>query len=352
MPTEAAEDPIYDVYQEMFGGDDNLEAEATAETAEAEDVAVDTEQPDEPEDGSPYTDDEDESEAVEEDASDDEGEPPGAADATDVVEVSEDDVIRLPDGSEVKIGEAALRQADYTRKTQELADQRRELEQTQEEIQQQQQVLDNFSEAYRERPVDLFTQMIGQSQDPTLFTAHLLKSLADAQKLDPEFVKTFGIKEGPVAEAADRAQSEDRLSKLEQELEQERTAKQEQERKQQVVQTFQRQWSNVVESAGLQFESTEQETAQLREVLQYAVDNEITNLEKAYAAFSWEREQQQRQEHAESEQAAKAAKTTQKKRAAQAMSPRSAAPQRSAKPKPVSDDDAIGQALDELLARG
>lgn len=355
MTTETADNPIADVYAQMFEGVDTPDLEATAETAEVEDGIepdeIDDEQPADQEGGT-FEDTDDESEADEEDTSDDEGEGTGAAGATDVVEVSEDDVIRLPNGDEVSVKEAALRQADYTRKTQELAEKRRELEQAEDEIQQRQEVLDNFSKAYQERPVDLFTQLIGQSQDPTLFAARLLKSLADAEKLDPEFVETFGIKTGQVAETAERAQSEDRISKLEERLEREEQTKAELARKEQVVAQFQTQWSNVVERHGLTFESVEQEQTHLREALQYAVDNEITNLEKAYAAFAWEREQQQRQEHAESEQAAKAAKTTQKKRAAQAITPRSASAQRSPKPKPANDDEAIGQAFDELLSRG
>ena len=297
--------------------DDNVEGETEVEDAEDGDTDEDHEQPEES----------------------DEEDPEGP------VELDDEAKVRLKDGTEVTLAElreGALRRDDYTRKTQELADQRRELEEQREKI-------DRFTSAFDDDPVGVLEKLVTSQKQPTHAVAHLLKGLADSGVLEEDFVRTFIPEGGAVRQKAGEAAEQDRLSKIEQQLEQRQREERQQLERQETIATFERQWTSAVEKAGLKFESAEQEQELLREVLQYGVDNEITNIEAAYAAYAWNNDLPRGGQKRQRDEG-KTEKARQKKKATGAITRRSAGSGRTVKPRPASDEEAISEAWDEVMA--
>lgn len=301
----------------------------------------------------PTDDDNVEGEAEVEDAEDGDGEEPDTEDSEDddgddeessePAALSDDTEVTLEDGSTVtvkELREGALRRDDYTRKTQQLAEERKELEQQREKI-------DRFTAAFDEDPVGVLEKLVSVQEQPTHAVAYLLKNLADNGLLEEEFARTFIPEGGVVRRTADQAQENDRLGKIERQLEERQRQEAEQKQREETLATFEKQWTAAVEKSGLKFESQEQEQELLREVLQYGVDNEITNIEAAYAAYAWENNlprggEQQPKPQPKSED--------KKKKAARAITRRSAGDNRSVRPRPASDEEAVREAWDEVFA--
>lgn len=271
-----------------------------------------------------------------------------------VIDVTEEDTIRLPDGTEVSLKDAALRQADYTRKTQQLAEERRELEAQQEQFQAEAQevsdLYERMSEWYETRsanPAGWVQEIISGTDNPTVTLARALKSLVDAGQLDEEFVEVFGLKGPEVRERAKDGESDERVARIEAELEERRQAEEAAKQQAAIVAEYQSQWRDVVSQNELTFADQGEERAAWLELLQFARDAEITDLRRAYAAMAWERAKQQ---------PAEAPKPTPvvspNKQASRAMTPRSASGSgQPTRPAPVEVEDAARLALDEFISR-
>lgn len=289
--------------------------------------------------------DDPEGESAEGDEPDEDDEDEDADATPQAVEVSEDDVIRLPDGTEVSVKDSALRQQDYTKKTQELSRRGEDLDARENEIVQAAGDLSNWYESRAKDPTGFAAEIVGSTGDPTLTVAKLLKSLAP--KLDPKFVAAFGIDEGQVAEEADRADREERLERLEREQQEQREQVQASERQQQVVQHYLGKWNELKTSEGLEFGTPAEERERFREVVKFAAEKQVTDLSVAYAALDRQRGRQSQQTPATPPPSPAVQK---QKRATRAMARRSQAASKSSRPAPTSTGEAADQAWEELFA--
>lgn len=201
-----------------------------------------------------------------------------------VVEVPEGGVLRLPDGTEVDAEKAVLLQADYTRKTQELSEQRKQFEN---EIQQFQQVQEEVQSAYQQmrgwyeeraaNPTGWIEEIVASSPDPTATIAKALYDLAHSGRLDPAFVETFGIDSGEVAEKANAySRTPDEVAELRARLDQREMLEAQQYAVSQQAAAYQSQWDQIKQTNGLNFEGPEAEVAAKRELLQFALESKMT----------------------------------------------------------------------------
>lgn len=261
------------------------------------------------------------------------------------IEVTEDDVIVLPDGSQVNVRESALRQADYTRKTQQIAEERKKVEAKQVELDG---VLESFETWYQERAAnpDRWISEIAKSlPDRSLRTqtvARVLKDLAESGYLEDDFVSMFGLTSGPAVEFA-KEPEEDRVSRLEAQLQAQQQEKQIEARVRQQAAVLQSQWDEIKQSYGLAFSTSVEEMDAKRETLQFAKDNNVPSLRVAFDAM------QARRQTATPRQPDAA--TTEKKRATRAITPKSSAAGQvtSPKKKAKSISEAASLALDNYL---
>lgn len=318
-------------------GNEELEAPATDDTA-------DEAEPDDAEpEGDP--DDSEESEHEEDDGTE----------VVEPVEVADTATYRLPDGTEVsgtELKDGWLRHADYTRKTQEVAAQRQEVQTL------QQQMVDWYEErasnpaawineiaSETDNPIATLAEAIEAERDPTNAAASLLVKLAERGKLDEQFVKRFGLEE--YAGKAGAYEADTKLSRIERQLQEEREAREASERTaaeaartQTLVAEYQRQWASIVQSEGLTYDSPQAETEAKFEVMRFARDNEIPNLEHAYAAYARSRPQPARPK-------VDARKAVERKRQSRAVSPK-APPAGPAPRKPGDIEAAMREAAGEL----
>ena len=315
-------------------GSDDLEPELEEAGDDEDGLELDDDVPEGDDDG-----DEGDGEPDDGDGEDD-GDPVG-----DPITVTDDDVIRLPDGTEVSVKESALRQADYTRKTQQLADERRALEEQQSEVTQQYEQLTSWVQDRSQDPVKFAAEIAASTGDPTLGVAKVIKHLADSGQLDPQFAEAFGL---TVDETIGQRGPQAEIDELKQTFEQEREQREQQAQQQQVVQHYLGQWDEVKQSEGVQFQDLEAEKAEFREVVEYAREHRITDLRRAYAARAWEN----RGKGATSAPAKPDLAVRRKKRAASAVTPRSSAgTPAQPRPKPRDVEDAASRAFDEVMAR-
>jgi hypothetical protein len=217
-----------------------------------------------------------------------------------VIDVPSNGKLRLPDGTEVEVEKAVLLQADYTRKTQELAEHRKQFENEQQQFaKDQQEVLQTYEQMrgwYEERsanPTAWVQEIVESTQDPTATIAKALYELAQTGRLDPAFVETFGIDGGEVAERA-KAQTPNELAEIKARLDQRDALEQQRaayEAQQLAVQhqvaRYQSQWDTIKQSRGLQFETPDAEVEAKRELLQFALESKLTrSLEDAFDLMS------------------------------------------------------------------
>lgn len=223
------------------------------------------------------------------DGDDEDGDPEEESDA-EVLDLSPDITVRLPDGTEVSGEELAkgyLRQSDYTRKTQELAEQRKQLEAHQ-----------RVAEALVEDPVGLVVQLAAEL-GPEAFLTELLAELSASGALDRRVAEAVGLDDGRAENVrlrreAERAKREaDRLrQEREQEAEQARAERERQER----LAELQAQWDRIVRSEGL---APDQARRELRELVAFAQERGITDLEVAWDALQRRRERERARREAE-----------------------------------------------------
>lgn len=207
-----------------------------------------------------------------------------------VVEIVEGATIRLPDGTTVPAEKAVLMQADYTRKTQELAEQRKAFEAERNQVKQlEQQYGQSYQQMrawYEERassPSDWIAEIAGQSQDPTSIVATAIYTLAQSGRLDPRFVETFGIDSQEFQETAKthRIESEvERLKREMQERDQAEKAKHSAAQRQQLVQQraaiYEQEWEQIKATKALDFNTAEDEAEAKKQLLQFALENRLS----------------------------------------------------------------------------
>ena len=284
----------------------------------------------------------------------DEVESDGSAEATDKsgpVAVKEDDVIILPDGTEVNVAEAVLRQADYTRKTQQLSEERKAFEDERSGYSEAVGYVDSLKTAWASNPTDVVAGFVSSATDPTLLFTQVLVELAKADVLDPNFLNTFGITPEIREQWQEKSSRSSEIEDVRRRLDSyDAQRNEEQERvnaeyaQQEAIADYERQWVNI--KSEFELDVTGKEELELKiSILQYASDRGITDLRAAFAA------QQYESSKISNVKAAKAAEATDKKRATSAVTSKGTSGSLTA-PKVVSSiEDAAWEAFNEITSR-
>lgn len=286
------------------------------------------------------------------------GEEPADSGKTTVIDISEGAELRLPDGTIVPADKAVLMQADYTRKTQELADQRKqfeaELAEFQEVSAEVEQTYTQMREWYDTRaanPSGWIAEIAANSQDATATVAKALYDLAQAGVLDKKFVETFGIETGEVAEVAQRGKVESEIADLRRSLEEREAAELERERlqrQQELIQkraaVYEQEWEQIKVDNNLQFADITDEVNAKRELLQFALENKLgRSLLDAYDLLAVRKSKSGlRQESAPDPEVAA------KKRASRAVTPKTSVSASNPRKKKISDREAILEAMESM----
>jgi len=265
------------------------------------------------------------------------------------VEVPEGAILRLPDGTEVEADNAVLLQSDYTKKTQQVAEERKQLESERNEFEsQRQQITDAYEQMrgwYEERvadPSNWVQEIVAGTQDPTTTIAKALYELANAGKLDPQFVSTFGIDAGEVAERAKTSTRDREIEELRKKVEDRERTEAEQARIREQAARYQSQWDEIKQANSLSFDDAEAERAAKKELLEFAVKSQLGHsLVDAYDLMTV------RKAKTEKPQPAADPQVQAKKRASRAVSPKSSSSP-PAKRRPQSTRDAALEALSEF----
>lgn len=213
------------------------------------------------------------------------------------IAVTESDTIVLPDGTEVSVKEATLRQADYTRKTQALADERKALDAEREATRSQVEYVENLTKAWQTNQAEVVSGFVASTEDPTLTISQVIVELAKADKLDQKFLETFGITKDVQEKWSEETKSnselaeiKNRLSRFEQErVQQDELAKQQADEAA-LVQEYENQWAQIKTENRLNLDPAQEVETKLN-LLRYALDNDLTNLKVAYKAFKFEESQ-------------------------------------------------------------
>ena len=294
-----------------------------------------------------------ESDEVQEDEESSEDEKPSDDDSADdnLIEIAPDAKLKLPDGSVVSADKAVLMQADYTRKTQELAEQRKAFETEQSSFQEQKQQVDSLYEQmqtwYESRaaePSSWITEIASETEDATATVARALYEMAQAGLLEEQFVEAFGIDTGEIAEIANRSKVEDELA----ELRSWRQAQEQEVKQREVVrqraQQYEQEWDQVKLQRGLDFSSKANELDVKKELFQFAYENKITHsLLDAYDLMSVRTPKKAPVQ-------GKSPEVTEKKRASRAVTPKSSPNGAGSKKSSLSTKDAILESMDELFS--
>jgi len=280
-------DSIDQAFEEAFTelGLDDTPEDGPVEEPEPEPEA-EAEEPAEDPAGDEAAEDEEGAEEGEEGGEDD---PDEEGESGPVIEITEGATIRLPDGTEVPAEKAVLFQQAWTKKTTELAEQRKEFEQERDTFADvEKQVNDTYEQMrswYEDRVTDpsSWVQEIAlESGDATRTVAKALFELGRAGKLDQKFMETFGIEEGVVADMAGTAAKDDEVAALRQRLDAQEQDKARADTVQQKAAEYQKQWDDIKLSHDLEL-SGPAETDVKRELMEFAVQKNLTgNLEDAY----------------------------------------------------------------------
>jgi hypothetical protein len=259
---DAFEESFRELGLDLDGDPDDIltGADESDEAAEAEDGPEAEESVDE--------------QATKEDAlaeDDDETEPTDAL----VVDIPEGAVLRLPDGTEVDSTQAVLLQKDYTKKTQQLAEERKAFETQREEVSAAYEQMRGWYEERASDPTGWVQEIVSGTDDPTATIARALYELANAGKLDPAFVATFGIDAGEVAEKAKVSERDRELDELRKKIEQRERTEQEQEQVRAQAAVYQSQWEQIKATHGVQFDSPDAEREAKKELLEFALQAKL-----------------------------------------------------------------------------
>lgn len=268
------------------------------------------------------------------------------------IAVTESDTIVLPDGTEVSVKDAALRQRDYTRKTQALAEERKLFEAERTEAQSAVEYVTNLQESWSRNQAEVVSGFVASTADPTLILSQVIVELAKADKLDPKFMETFGITAEVQAKWSSEAkgQSElaevkNRLSKFEQDKAASEAAQVAREQEAALIAEYESQWADIKKSNNLTLDPATEADAKL-ELLGYALEQEIPNLKAAWKALQFEKSQ-----NAKTEVDPKKAAVEAKKAASGAITSKSAGASLAAPKAPGSIEDAAWAAFQELTSK-
>lgn len=265
-----------------------------------------------------------------------------------VLDVSEDAKLKLPDGTVVDAKQAVLLQADYTRKTQELAEQRKQVEAAQQEYERSQQEYEraygqmrDWYEQRASRPADWIAEIASQTQDATSTVAQALYAMAQNGLLDPKFVETFGIDAGEIAQVAKGSQVESELEELKRwRYEQESTAHQQKAVQQRAV-VYEQEWERIKADNSLQFTDRVSEIEAKKELLNFALQNNLTrSLVDAYDLMTVRKPNVFKMAPPPAEASTK--------RASKVVTPKSSVVSTKTKKKPRNSRDAALEAMEEL----
>lgn len=182
------------------------------------------------------------------------------------------------------------RQADYTRKAQQLAAEKAEFEASVEEFSETLGALQQLDAAWEDNPVQVLTHFTANTKNPTHTVALLIKELASANMLERAFLDTFGITSSVRDEWAKESEVNNlrtRVARTESEqAEKDRQAQYEAEVNKAIAE-YDRQIDNILDSEGLEL-TVQQRNVFRSRLAEYAHKNEITNLEAAYKALQYE----------------------------------------------------------------
>lgn len=267
--------------------------------------------------------------------------------AGDVVEVPEGAMIRLPDGTEVEADKAVLFQSDYTKKTQQLAEERKQFEADRDKIADAYEQMRNWYESRAANPTDWVKEIISESPDPTAAIAKALYELANEGRLDSEFVKTFGIDAGEVAKRATESKRDSELDELRKKVEDRERTEAEQRAIQEQARKYQSEWDDIKSSHTLDFETRDDEIAAKRELLNFAMTNRMAHSLKDAYDLMLLRTGRMGQPEAEKAKPAPDPQVTEKKRASRAVTPKGNATGGPRAKRPATVRDAALQSLEE-----
>lgn len=272
--------------------------------------------------------------------SDEEAEPSAA------VELDDETVVSFR-GKEAKASDLFELKADYTRKTQQLAEER---EQVSSQAQEVTRVYDEMVAWYKDKssnPVEWLAEIATETGNATQALALLITRLNDAGSLDPKFVEVFDLKapDSPVREVTRDATVEARIRELEEEREAARVERERLAQEAEVQADIDQQVDDLVSAENLRFSSA-RDLKQFRiDLFEAATSAGVTDLRVAYELMTARREK-------EAAAAARKQGALEKKRAQRVVSkPEPAAPAVGADTKYASIDDAARAALDAMLAR-
>jgi hypothetical protein len=194
---------------------------------------------------------------------------------------------------EVSLKEALAgyqRQADYTRKSQALANEREELNASTQEFSETLATLEQLDSAWEENPVQVLAHFTSNTDNPTQSIALLIKELASSGALDREFLDMFGITD-EVREAWSKESEVDGLRRKVSQVEKSEANKAEEvayeAEVQKAIAEYDSQIDDILKSEGLDL-TAKQRDAFRTKVAEYAFENEITNLKAAYKALKYE----------------------------------------------------------------
>ena len=199
------------------------------------------------------------------------------------------------DGEEFKVTEQELksgyqRQADYTRDKQALKAEIESFESEKAAVSQKLNSLEALESAWEQNPIDVITNFVTTTGNPTQAITLLIQDLAAQNALDPQFLSIFGITPQIQTEWA----KEQELNKLRQLANQNQNQQntqlsqaQEELEIQRAIAEYDNQIDEIIESEGYEF-TVKQRNEFRQELAKYASDNELTNLKSAYKAFKYE----------------------------------------------------------------
>lgn len=182
------------------------------------------------------------------------------------------------------------RQADYTRKAQQLASEKAEFEATVQEFSETLGSLQQLDTAWEENPVQVLAHFTANTQNPTHAVALLIKELASANLLDREFMEMFGITPDVRSEWAKESEVNDLRKRAagNESAQSEKLRQAEYEAQvQKAIADYDRQIDEILEAEGLEL-TVKQRTAFRTRLAGYAHENELTNLKAAYKALKYE----------------------------------------------------------------
>lgn len=186
------------------------------------------------------------------------------------------------------------RQAHFTKSMQALKEEREAFEA---EIEQYQDTLGQLSaldEAWESNPVSVMTNLLGSTENPSYYLGLIIKEAAANDLLSAEALQYFGIDD----ETKENWSKESEVERLRREI-QERDAEKEarllelqeqatESRVQEAIQMFDRQIDEIIVDEDLDINTAQDRANFKKTVLEYAHENGILDLKKAYAALTYE----------------------------------------------------------------